>query len=196
VETFFARKTRPVPLSAVQREVVIGALLGDACLMPTTAGWCLRISHGLRQQPYVDWKFQKITGYVRSAPRQCGRSYSFRTTTHPEFVGLRQDFYGSGVVKRVPIRLMHRELTALGLAVWFMDDGAWDGRQVRINTQGFSREENLELIGFLQAKIGVVATLNRDKDRFRLRIAGATMIGFVDLVEPYVIPSMLYKLPL
>jgi len=195
VETRFARAAREIPLSQIQRDLVIGSLLGDAYLMPTTAGWCLRVSHGLDQAAYVDWKFRIVAGYVRTAPRQSGRSYYFRTITHPELSGMRQAFYAARRRKGVPIDLMDHELTAFGLAVWFMDDGASDRRQVRINTQGFSLAENQRLIGFLQAKFGIEATINRDKDRQRLRIRDTSIGRFVDLVGPHIIPSMLYKLP-
>ena len=80
--------------------------------------------------------------------------------------------------------------------MWFMDDGAADRKQVRINTQGFSYEENLELVEFLQAKFGIAARLNKDKDHHRLRIGEESVARFVSLVAPHMIPSMLYKLPL
>jgi LAGLIDADG DNA endonuclease family len=196
VETLFARNARAVPLTDLQRDFVIGSLLGDAYLMPTTAGCCLRVSHGEQQRLYVDWKFEIISDLVRTAPRACGRSYYFRTVTHPDFSGLREAFYAPGASKGIPIDLIERELTAFGLAIWFMDDGATDRNQLRINTQGFSRDENLVLAEFLHAKFGITVQLNKDKDRHRLRIAAKSVDRFVDLVAPHIIPSMRYKLPL
>jgi recombination protein RecA len=195
VETLFARNARATPLTGLQRDLVIGSLLGDGYLMPTTAGCCFRVSHGQQQRQYMDWKFGIISDYVRTAPRTCGRSYYFRTVTHPDFAGLRQSFY-SHAVKGVPADLMGREMTAFGLAVWFMDDGTADRNQVRINTQSFSYEENLMLVEFLHAKFGLAVTINKDKDRHRLRLSAKDMDRFVDLVAPFVIPSMQYKLPL
>jgi LAGLIDADG DNA endonuclease family len=196
VETLFARNARTTPLTGVQRDLVIGSLLGDGYLMPTTAGWCFRVSHGMQQRSYVDWKFGIISDLVRTAPRASGRSYYFRTVTHPDFSGLREAFYAPGAAKGVPLHLIERELTAFGLAIWFMDDGAADRNQLRLNTQSFSRDENLVLAEFLQAKFGIAAQLNKDKDRHRLRIGARGMDRFLELVAPHVIPSMLYKLPL
>jgi hypothetical protein len=107
---------------------------------------------------------------------------------------MREAFYAAGA-KRAPLDLME-QLTGFGLAVWFMDDGAIDRKQLRINTQCFSEEENRMLIGFLQAKFGITARLNKDKNRYRLRICEASVARFKVLVGPHVIPSMLYKLPL
>ena len=196
VETHFARKARSVPLNRIQRDLVIGSLLGDGYLMPSTAGCCFRVSHGSQQADYVDWKFGLLGSYVRTPPRWCGGSYYFRTVTHPDLSELRRLFYVDGSTKNVPMDLLERELTAFGLTVWFMDDGALDRRQVRINSQGFSEFENAALIRFLRAKFGIEARLNRDKDRFRLRIGDAGVERFRELVEPYLIPTMLYKLPL
>ena len=196
METFFAREARSMPLTSLQRDLVIGSVLGDGHLMATTAGCCFRVSHGHQQRTYVDWKFKMIGRYVRTAPRVCGRSYYFRTVTHPEFAEFREAFYANAARKRPPLEIMARELTAFGLAIWFMDDGARDRKQVRFNTQCFSVDENLMLIEFLQAKFGLRARLNRDKDRHRLRIGAESVQRFISLVSPHIVPNMRYKLPL
>jgi hypothetical protein len=77
-----------------------------------------------------------------------------------------------------------------------MDDGAVDRKQVRLNTQSFSLAENEALSSFLRAKFGIETRLNRDKDRYRLRVVDASIKRLRDLVGLYLIPSMLYKLPL
>ena len=69
-------------------------------------------------------------------------------------------------------------------------------KQVRLNTQSFSLAENEVLSSFLRAKFGVDTRLNRDKDRCRLRVVDASIQRLRHLVGPYLIPSMLYKLPL
>ena len=124
METNFARQARELALSPLQRELVVGALLGDAYLMPTTAGYSFRVHHGLRQRTYVDWKHGQLHQFVRTAPREVDRSYYFRTVTHPAFSALRAEFYGESGRKTVPQKLLWSALGARGLAVWFMDDGA------------------------------------------------------------------------
>ncbi len=195
METHFARHARETLLNSQQRELVIGSLLGDAYLMPTTAGYCFRVNHGLQQRAYVDWKFKWLVEYVRTPPRESGNCYYFRTVTHPEFSNYRKLFYSNGR-KIVPGELLYEQFTGFSLAVWLMDDGAVDGKQLRLNTQSFSPSENEALAGLLRAKLGIETRLNRDKDRYRLRITAASMARLKSLVEPYLIPSMLYKLPL
>ena len=174
--------------------MVVGALLGDAYLMPTTAGFCFRVNHGLLQRAYVDWKYSQLVQFVRTAPRQVDNCYYFRTVSHPYFKALRAEFYGESGKKTVPLELLWSEVGSFGLAVWFMDDGAREGGQFRINTQSFSFVENEWVAEFLRAKFGIGATLNRDKDRFRLRISYEAAERFMELIRVHVRPDMLYKL--
>ena len=168
VETYFSKRARTIPLTSYQKQLVIGSLLGDGTLMPTTAGFCFRVHHGVQQTEYVDWKFKVLEQFVRSAPRVSGSGYYFRTITHPEFSVLREFFYQAGR-KIVPVSLLETYLDEFGLAIWIMDDGASDGKQLRLNTQSFSQAENEELAKFLRAKFGLEVRLNNDKERNRLR---------------------------
>ena len=195
VETHFARRARETPLSSLQRELIVGSLLGDAYLMPTTSGYCFRVNHGLQQRDYVDWKFKLLAQFVRTPPRESRNCYYFRTVTHPEFSLYREFFYSSSR-KVVPVELLYEQFTGFSLAIWLMDDGAAEGKQLRLNTQSFSLGENEALVSFLRAKFGIESRLNRDKDRHRLRITKASVRRLKHLVGPHLIPSMLYKLPL
>jgi len=174
---------------------MIGSLSGDATLLKTTSGYCFRVHHGCRQQDLVDWKYAILAPFVRTAPKVSGNGYYFRTITHPGLAKLRELFY-AGERKIVPMGLLESSLTEIGLAAWIMDDGAADGNQLRLNTQGFSADEAEELIRLIRAKFGIVMTVNRDKSRPRLRCKAASMDRLVALVRPHTIPSMLYKLSL
>ena len=175
--------------------MIIGSLLGDATLLKTTSGHCFRVHHGRRQQRLVDWKYAELAQYVRTAPRLSGNGYYFRTVTHPELAVLREKFY-SERRKVVPIELLESSLGELGLAVWIMDDGAAEGKQLRLNTQSFSTQEVERLAGLLRAKFGIVMTINKDKNRPRLRCKAESMDLLIKLVKPHTLPDMLYKLSL
>ncbi len=77
-----------------------------------------------------------------------------------------------------------------------MDDGSADGTAVRLNTQAFSEDENHALAMLLRTTFGLDVTLNRDKDAFRLRIAGGSRSRLIEVVRPYMHPDMSYKLSL
>ena len=135
METYFARAARAVPLTSNQLQLVIGSLLGDGTLLETTAGYCFRAHHCLAQKPLVQWKYEHLSNFVRTPPKQSGSAYFFRTITHPEFTRLRSIFY-CGRKKIVPGGYLYEHLSALGIALWIMDDGSADGGSVRLNTQG------------------------------------------------------------
>jgi hypothetical protein len=182
-------------LTIQQNELVIGSLLGDEYIAKTTSGYAFRVNHGLAQKAYVEWKYSILKNLVMSAPQESGQCYYFRTVTHPAFLTFRKCFYEENR-KILAVNLLNDHLNSFILAVWIMDDGAKDGNQLRINSQSFTREENQLLQEILRTKLGIVTTLNRDKDKFRLRVKAESMQRLVELVKPYFIPSMLYKLPL
>jgi hypothetical protein len=114
-------------------------------------------------------EFKMLAELVRTPPRESGKCYYFRTVTHPEFSHYREHFYLASR-KIVPLALLEEQFSEISLAVWLMDDGAVDRKQVRLNTQSFSFTENETLASLLRAKFGIEARLNRDKDRYRLRV--------------------------
>lgn len=195
MDTLLAREARKLSVSKSQLMLIVGSLLGDGYLDKTTRGYSLRIHHGIAQKDYVDFKYQLIKSFVNSYPKQSGKAYYFRTVSHPIFSTLRSLFYMKQK-KVVPNVFLEENFDAFALAIWIMDDGAADKKQVRINTQCFTLAENLWFIKFLQAKFGIVATINVDKGKYRLRISNSSMSRLKELVLPYIIPSMLYKVSL
>lgn len=174
---------------------IIGTLLGDGYLDKTTRGYALRIHHGVIQKEYIDFKYLLINSFVNSEPKRSGNAYYFRTVSHPIFITLRELFY-KGQKKIIPNLFLEENFDAFALAIWIMDDGAKDKNQLRINTQSFTLAENLWFMKFLQAKFGIQTSINIDKGKYRLRIAGSSMNLLKELIRPYFIPSMLYKLSL
>ena len=192
MDTIKARKARSENFSERQQSIVVGSLLGDGYLAKTTRGYAFRVNHGIAQSDYVDWKYRELETFTNSAPQRSNRCYYFRTISHSYFDRLHAIFYKNGK-KQLP-RNIDELINPLTLSVWIMDDGAKDGRQLRINSQSFSYVENEEIIRVLKAKLGISATLNRDKDRFRLRVRANSMSIVRNIVAPHIISSMQYKL--
>ena len=192
MDTIKARLARVQTLTKQQEEVVVGSLLGDGHLAGTTRGFAFRVNHSIGQKEYVDWKYHILKSLTNSPPSCCHKSYYFRTVSHPYFDVLRQKFY-VGKKKILPADI-DQLMTALIISIWLMDDGSRDKRQLRFNSQSFTLAENKRLISILEAKFGIMATINRDKDKFRLRVSAVSMPCVRQLVAPFIIPSMQYKL--
>ena len=71
----------------------------------------------------------------------------------------------------------------------------WDNTEGKETYRGnLDGEEGQNRI--LRAKLGIATTINRDKGRYRIRVKSESMDRVVRLIASFVIPSMLYKLPL
>jgi len=181
-------------LTKRQKSIVIGCLLGDGA-MRCKNNALLEINHSFKQRAYVDWKYQQLRRLVATPPKKrFGRNgriaYRFTTLSIPALTKIYKKFYLNGQ-KRIPDGL---RLTNLSLAVWFMDDGCRSRRAAYFNTQKFSMIEQRRLIRLLRAK-GITADINRDKKYWRLRVAVASMKRLKGLIQPYILPSLRYKLP-
>lgn len=115
--------------------------------------------------------------------------------THPWFVELRGQFYDDSASKHVPLEFLNRELNALALAGWIMDDGARDGNQIRLNTQCFSDDDVAALAILLQSKFGIQMRRNVDKGRPPLTKCFVNDAKTNRARKKYTIETMLYKLP-
>ena len=182
-------------LSGVQHEIVIGTLLGDGAMRCKTNA-LLEINHSINQRTYVDWLYGQFREFVLTPPRtrKCNGNriaYRFVTRSLPEFTPYFHEFYELGK-KAVP----DVELSPLTLAVWFMDDGCRSRRAVYLNTQQFDLGSQERLLRLLMEQWQISGSLNRDKAYHRIRISVEGTKRFVQLVEPYLLGSFRYKLPL
>jgi hypothetical protein len=195
-------------LSSLQREVIVGLMLGDACLETQNGGrtYRLKIEQCARQQAYIDHLYSLFHEWVLTPPgarskRASNGSVStniaFQTVSHAAFRFYAQQFYAAGR-KRVP-ELIHHWLTPLGLSYWFMDDGSLKSSQskgVILNTHCFAQQDVERLARCLADQFGLEVSPRRQPDGVQLYVSGRSFETFSALVDPYVIEEMRYKLPL
>lgn len=183
-------------LSAEERAVVVGCLLGDGAMRCKTNA-LLEVNHSIRQRDYVDWKYQKLRRLVSTPPksrRGNGNRMAYRFTTRsiPELTKFHRWFYPRGR-KSIPSDL---ELEPMSLAIWVMDDGSKSYRAMYLNTQQFPMKEQRLLIGKLEGRFGILASVNRDKHYSRIRISVKSVSRLYEIVKPYILPMFDYKFPL
>lgn len=193
-------------LNDIQRAIVYGTLLGDACLMESWSNegdkkrYRLKVDHSIKQQAYVRWKYQKLHSWFLSPPKYSERTRSLRlsTVSHPELTALHEQFYWDGrkVLPRDFTAMLHNPLM---LAVWFMDDGNVRRQYgstygYHLNTQSFTDAENELLQHAFMEELGISAMLHRNHGKYRIYFGAAGREEFRKIVAPYVIPSMRYKL--
>lgn len=91
-------------LSAQQRALVIGTILGDGCLIANRKNTSarLQIRHQQKHFEYVRWKYELLKPLVKTPPKidVHNNSEFFRTIHHQDLGALRTIFYPSGKKNR------------------------------------------------------------------------------------------------
>ncbi len=186
-------------LNQFQKSVIIGTVLGDGYLriVPGRRDAFLEINHALSQREYVMWKYDVLNGIRAGAPKVrkgngTRTAIRFQTRQSDELTQIQSLFYKDRI-KVIPSDL---QLNPVILAVWFMDDGSrCRESDVYLNTQQFDTCSQLILIQALK-KLGLEATLNKDKHYFRIRFLKKSIPKLFSLIEQTIIPSMQYKIGL
>ena len=193
-------------LNKRQKEVLIGLLLGDGHLeIPyNKSAGRLKVEHSYKQKDYTDWLYKEFQNWVRSKPKirrltvwgKLRENYRFCTYSHKILGNFRKKFYGKSG-KIIPNDL-ERNLTSLGLAIWYMDDGSIkskDHKGVFLNTQGFRESDVKKLQKILKNKFGVNSITRIEKNGKQIYLGGKSGERFIEIINPYIISSMQYKIP-
>lgn len=179
------------------REVIFGTLLGDASLC--LAGNCkyrkLQICHCPKQKDYLIWfcdKLKEIKISKITETRDKWGTLSIYTPPHPEFNSIYKICYPSGI-KQITHEWL-KELTPLSIAIWFMDDG---GSQYfyKIATCSFSMKSCTMIKNHFKSKWGIETKISNN-DYPRLSFDKNNTNKLKELIKPYIIPAMQYKLEL
>lgn len=195
-------------LNELQREILVGLLLGDGhieqpYIKPRAR---LKVEQRAEMKAYVQWLHDIFKDWVRSGIRSktkslktTGRSYQyygFTTFAHEELFSYRELFYPNG--KKVIPSNIDELLTPLGLTIWFMDDGSVKSHQSKgriLNTHSFTSDEVESLCAVLQEKFSLEAWPRHQSDGIQIYISGKSANQLQSLVEPHILPEMRYKLP-
>lgn len=198
---------RGLQLSGTHHEILVGLLLGDACLETQNGGrtYRLKIEQSARHEAYVHHIYSLFGEWVLTPPRRRVRrasngtlsiNWAFQTVSHEAFQPYGLQFYAGGR-KKVP-ELISDWLGPRAFAYWYMDDGSMKSREskgVLLNTQAFLLAEVERLIEVLQAQLGLRATVRHQSDGLQIYVAGSSYEEFRSLIEPYVLEEMRYKVP-
>jgi hypothetical protein len=188
------------------RDVIVGTVIGDACLERNWKNVRLRIDHGEAQRSLVEWKFEQFSLLNPSSPKRVEVfdmrtnktyiHYRFLTKTTEILNEYFELFYEDGKTKRIPNTIKQILTSPLAIAVWYMDDGSRrnDCRSGYFNTQGFSLEEVNFLRECLLRNFDLKTKVHFAAKRPRIYIAQKQFEKFCDLIRPFVIPDLQYKL--
>ena len=191
-----------------QLDVIIGSLLGDARLECRSKGIRalytarFRMHHGNKQKEYVWWKYQILKNLVSCQPREISClnkkrnlneiSWYFHTKSLKNFGIIHEIFYKNGV-KKFPKEILPIFSDRM-LAIWYMDDGSNNHRNVSLNTQSFSLEDQKIISDFLGEKYHINPTIVKDRLQWKISIGNCDYDRFLSIVTPFVPEVMNYKI--
>ena len=184
---------------------MIGVILGDGHLekQKNSINYRLKVEHSIKQKEYVDWLYENLKELVASEPKERIRislgkklkSYGFATISSKNFGSYGKLFYQNG--KKVIPEIISKMLSPRSIAVWFMDDGSYKSKSHKtyiIHANGYTKEE-LEIIKDVFAKkFGIEIGIHKQYSQWRLYVYTKSAKSFRKMIEPYIIPSMKYKL--
>ena len=184
-------------------------VLGDGGLEINGSGNCrLSISHAAIHEDYLYWKasiIDQVTSWSINPQKGTGFSSDseylrLRTSVHPWFTKVYDRFYAPLGRKSIDPHAL-KLLGPLGLAILYQDDGSYHcstnaGHNVLIHKLCFSKLELEALAKTIVDKFGIIFRINSCDGKglgYRLRMRAKDRDRFFELISPYIVPSMLYK---
>ena len=197
------------PLSKKTNQLILGTTLGDGHIRRHGKFCRLELCHSPKQKEYLKWKYRLLLedNLVKSPPYliMVGENKKYpqwrcQTLSFPIFCEFRRKFY-SKRKKRITRKLLN-QLTLLGLAVWYMDDGSVSihkkkySRELHLNTYNYTKEEH-EIIQHYFKKIwNISVKISKNKGRYRIALNATEGKKFLYLIKSHIIDCMKYKIDL
>jgi len=194
-------------LSELQWEALLGTLLGDGALSPTSSGHAarLRLGHESQQRDYGDWKASMFGNVAVSRSTNDAGAVFWELQALPELAELRRAMEIGG--HKVLSWDYLKRLTPLSIALWYQDDGVFtrlsNGRRertrggsgrVEIGVQALEAGSRVRLRDHLADTWDLHAKLIERAGQQVLLFPTAQTAKLHELVAPYVHPSMEHKL--
>ena len=193
------------------RNLLISMLLGDGTI---SNNYVFKLSHGYKQKEYLEWKINLLNEYgiknnglkeyVSTKGYNTGDIVYYSQLSIVPFIKLlRRIIYKPK--KNYSNRKILNRLNALGVAIWYMDDGHINIRKTNDKIHGFyikiatclSKKDNQIIIDYFKEVWNVsFYQFKEGKETYSLCCGTQEGIKFIEIVKPYIesCPSMIYKI--
>jgi hypothetical protein len=202
----FKGKTTVYKLSSLPddlKQLVLGSLLGDGTFTKSSSSaYCMIISHAEKQLLYIKYKatiLEKynltsgITQFIQFDKRYQHEyiGYRLRSRTNPLFKEVRDKFYNANG-KNIVDTTIFEELSPLGLAIWYMDDGYVTKHSCIFSTVSIPIDTQEKLAEILLKKFDLHFTIGHNDNSMYL--CASDFNKFKELISPFVTDDLKYKL--
>ena len=207
-DTVIEKQIKYEQLNEEEKQIIIGSLLGDGYIWrgkELLNSSYLILEQGARQIDYLLWKGQKLKKigckfyqyykYSTVVSRYTSRN-QIRSTCSYMIGNLCKEFYNENgkIIKEEIIN----QLTPLGLAIWYMDDGTYCKRNTicELCTQSFSYEDNKKIVKMLKEKFDIQTEIYKGhkENQYVIRFFGENRKKFFNLIRPHIFYKMRYKI--
>ena len=185
------------------RQLILGSLLGDGAFTKACkTSYCMSIVHSEKQLEYIQFKasiLQKynLTNGVSKSTQYDKRYqhnytvYRLKSRINPLFKEIRDRFYNSKG-KYIVDTDIFENLSALGLAIWYMDDGYVTKHSCIFSTVSIPIDTQEKLSEILLRKFGLHFTIGHNDNSMYL--CASDFSKFKALISSYVTNDLKYKL--
>ncbi len=197
----------PNILNPYLKEIYICLILGDASLRinKNKDAGLIRFEWGDVNKEYAFYVYNTLGDYCLNPPRKQERlnkngnlvvTWCFQTVTHPAFLFL-YDLFILKDIKTIKKEALEKELTAVSLAFWYIDDGysIKNRYSLELHTQSFTSTEVENLCEILRNNFKLVCWLKYSKKIPIILISGQSFQAFFHLVKPHIHLSIRRKFP-
>lgn len=197
-------------------QIILGSILGDGCISKyrkpkdtkLLLNSTLTIVQGIKQKDYLEYKKELLERnnikctikqrklntkprYIKGVLLKEYPSFSLTTCRNVVFNKYRDIFYNS----RKHLSKYLYKLNALGLAIWYMDDGYCSQNSINFCTNCFTYKEVQLLQTILKHNFDLETTVHKSNlGHPIIHIRAKSRKRFIDLVSPYICECLKYKL--
>jgi hypothetical protein len=164
-DTLMLTSLKPA-LNEVQRQVILGSILGDGWFKVKNRGFGVRggFAHKEADSSYVEYKANLLGSYGQ--PAYGGKMLTVETCMmhEPWLTQIVKTAKGKGR-KYHFCKELFEKIEPLGLAIWLMDDGARSGKP-GVGTLSYSLEDTRKISRALNRKFGTKCRVKVHRDKY------------------------------
>ena len=193
-------------LTQEQKDIIVGCCLGDLYIRNFSGKGCLFFEQ--KNKEYLFHLYEIFKPFVRNYPKERKQrrlvtseykfTWYFSTLTTDLFFNYRLLFYKNNV--KYISDVLSNSLTPRAIAYWYMDDGNKSSNVCYVlSTCSFTEDEHNILINIFLEKYEIQVVMKYSSGYRYLYISkklsnNNSHLIFKNLVKPYIVDSMLYKL--
>lgn len=185
------------------KQLILASILGDGSFVKVgSTGYCMTILHAEKQMQYILFKSSILEKYnltsgvtkIKFFDKRYNHSfieYRLRSRNNPVFKEIRNRFYKDGG-KFINDTTIFEDLSPLGLAIWYMDDGYITTSSCIFSTVSIPFNTQEKLADILLRKFDLHFTVGHNDNSMYL--CASDFSKFKEIISPYITNDLKYKL--